>query len=82
MTTQTPDSASDEKYDLEITESPRNMPQGTTTGGVVTSEEYVTEKERQEKALSDYGYHKFRWSSLWSRAEVNPINGKLHPNRS
>ncbi|EPQ25980.1 uncharacterized protein PFL1_06435 [Pseudozyma flocculosa PF-1] len=49
---------------------------GTNTGGVVTSEDYITDEEREIKEMHAHGYHKFKWSSLWSRAEVNPLNGK------
>lgn len=83
-------SASDEsKADLEITEaisSPVDQHQGmasmlrigTNTGGVITSEDYMTETEKKEKELKEFGYHKFRWSSLWQPAEINPLNGKSY----
>ena len=81
--------STDSKLDLEITEaiaSPVDQHHGmasmlrigTNTGGVVTSEEYMTEDEKKEQELKDFGYHKFRWSSLWRPAEINPLNGKSY----
>ncbi|PWZ01234.1 MFS general substrate transporter [Testicularia cyperi] len=78
---------SDEKTDLEISEilagnSDRNpgmppvIPMGTNTGGIVTSEEYLTEKEQREQDLKASGYHEFKWSSLWKPAVINPLNGR------
>ncbi|KAJ1024223.1 hypothetical protein NDA18_004396 [Ustilago nuda] len=75
------------KVDLEVTEaisSPLDqhpgmasmLRMGTSTGGVVTSEEYFTEDEKEKQELKDFGYHKFRWSSLWRPAEINSLNGK------
>ncbi|KAN0061890.1 hypothetical protein ACQY0O_005884 [Thecaphora frezii] len=49
---------------------------GTNTGGIITSEDYMTEEERHAKEMHQHGYHEFQWSSLWSRAVVNPLNGK------
>lgn len=46
------------------------QPRGTT--GVATVEGYKSESQRQAEA----GTYAFRWSSLWSPAVVNPINGK------
>ncbi|TKY89981.1 hypothetical protein EX895_001279 [Sporisorium graminicola] len=80
-------SASDEsKLDLEITEARNDqhpgmasmLRPGTNTGGVITSEEYMTEDEKKEQDLKDFGYHKFQWSSLWRPAEINPLNGKSY----
>lgn len=51
---------------------------GTNTGGLVTSEEYMTEDEKKTKELKDFGYHKFQLSSLWRPAEINPLNGKSY----
>ncbi|SNX85142.1 related to nitrate transporter [Melanopsichium pennsylvanicum] len=81
--------STDSKLDLEITEaisSPVEQHQGmasilrmgTNTGGVVTSEEYMTEEEKKDQDLKDFGYHKFYWSSLWRPAEINPLNGKSY----
>lgn len=81
-------SNSDEsKADLEIHEAIANdqhpgmasmVRPGTNTGGLVTSEEYMTEDEKKTKEMKDYGYHKFQWSSLWRPAVINPLNGKSH----
>lgn len=82
-------SSSDSKHELEIQEainSPTDqhpgmasmLRPGTNTGGHVTSEEYMTEEEKKDKDLKDFGYHKFRWSSLWRPAVINPLNGKSH----
>lgn len=82
--------SSDEKYDLEISEAVAEpttgsdshpgmasvLRMGTNTGGVVGVEEYMTEEEKKEKDLKEFGYNKFRWSSLWSPAEINPLNGR------
>lgn len=77
------------KLDLEITEAisapveehrgmASMLPPGTNTGGVITSEEYMTEDEKKVQDLKEYGYHKFEWSSLWKPAEINPLNGKSY----
>lgn len=77
------------KIDLEITEAiaapteqhpgmASMLRMGTNTGGVITSEEYMTEDEKKDKALKDFGYHKFQWSSLWRPSEINPLNGKSY----
>jgi NNP family nitrate/nitrite transporter-like MFS transporter len=42
------------------------------TGGKVTNDEYVSEVQK----AAQHGHYKFRWSSLWQPAVVNPINGK------
>ncbi|SOV07019.1 related to nitrate transporter [Ustilago sp. UG-2017a] len=79
--------SNDSKVDLEITEAVSGpldqhpgmasmLRMGTNTGGVVTSEEYFTEDEKKKQELKDFGYHKFRWSSLWRPAEINSLNGK------
>ncbi|EST08075.1 Major facilitator superfamily [Kalmanozyma brasiliensis GHG001] len=82
-----PTTSSDSKHDIEIREAIADdqhpgmasmLRPGTTTGGNITSEEYMTEDEKKEKDMKDYGYHKFRWSSLWNPAVINPLNGKSH----
>ncbi|KAJ9474026.1 hypothetical protein PHBOTO_004089 [Pseudozyma hubeiensis] len=81
-------SNSDEsKADLEIHEAIANdqhpgmasmVRPGTNTGGMVTSEEYMTEDEKKTKDMQDFGHYKFQWSSLWRPAVINPLNGKSH----
>ncbi|GAC93275.1 hypothetical protein PHSY_000839 [Pseudozyma hubeiensis SY62] len=81
-------SNSDEsKADLEIHEAIANdqhpgmasmVRPGTNTGGLVTSEEYMTEDEKKTKDMQDFGHYKFQWSSLWRPAVINPMNGKSH----
>ncbi|SPO25655.1 related to nitrate transporter [Ustilago trichophora] len=81
--------SNDSKVDLELKEaiaSPVDqhhgmasiLRMGTNTGGVVTSEPYLTEQEKKDQDLKDFGYHKFKWSSLWRAAEINPLNGKSY----
>ncbi|SJX64096.1 related to nitrate transporter [Sporisorium reilianum f. sp. reilianum] len=78
--------SNDSKLDLEITEARNDshpgmasmLRPGTNTGGVITSEEYMTEDEKKVQDLKDFGYHKFRWSLLWQPAEINPLNGKSY----
>jgi NNP family nitrate/nitrite transporter-like MFS transporter len=43
-----------------------------STGGVISSEEYVSEVQKTAQA----GYMPFRFASLWEPAVINPINGK------
>lgn len=45
-------------------------PRGTT--GQATVSAYVSEDEKAARS----GNYPFRWSSLWSPAVVNPVNGK------
>ncbi|CAO1621627.1 unnamed protein product [Jaminaea pallidilutea] len=62
----------DEKSPVSSTFEQQQQPRGTT--GAVTVEGYISESQRQAQA----GNYQFRWSSLWSPAVVNPINGKSH----
>lgn len=89
MSRSSPSSSNASKTDLEITEAiaapvsehagmATMLRMGTNTGGVVTSEEYMTEDQKAAKALKDFGYHGFQWSSLWRPAEINPLNGKSY----
>lgn len=45
-----------------------------STGGVVSTEQYVSEAQRSAQA----GYLPFRFASLWEPALINPVNGKSY----
>ncbi|KAM4065358.1 major facilitator superfamily protein [Hirsutella rhossiliensis] len=49
---------------------------GANADGVLTPDEYTTKEDTKERDFQEPCCYKFQWSSLWRRAEVNPINGK------
>lgn len=67
-------SHNDEKISPSTTDEIQIVPQGITTGGIVTEEQYVSEAQRQAQS----GSLPFRWQSLWEPAVINPVNGKSY----
>lgn len=57
----------------DITVLPNEVHQNAT-GGVVTTETYISETQRAAQA----GHLSFRFASLWEPSIINPVNGKSY----